>query len=226
MRVDILTVCPELLESPLKYSIVGRAQERGLIEIHIHNLRDYTTTKYRKVDDYAFGFTAGMVMLIEPVDKAITALRAERDYDHIIFTAPDAPHFTQHDANNLSLCENIIFLCGHYKGIDQRIREHLITDEYSVGDFVVTGGELPVTMMVDSITRLLPGALGDSEAALNDSFQNGVLETNLFTRPADYKGWKVPDILLSGNEAKIGAWLQESNEAYTRSKRPDLIPSN
>ena len=223
MRIDILTVCPELLESPFSHSIIARAQKKGLVEIHVHNLRDYTTNKYRKVDDYAFGFSSGMVLQIEPVDRAISALKAERTYDDVIFTAPDGERFEQSTANELSLQQNLIFLCGHYKGIDQRIREHLITKEFSIGDFVVTGGELPVALMVDAIVRLIPGAINDGTSALSDSFQNNLLETNLYTRPADYKGWKVPEILLSGHEAKIKEWLQEQNDAYTRKKRPDLL---
>ena len=207
MRIDILTVCPELLESPFSHSIIARAQKKGLVEIHVHNLRDYTTNKYRKVDDYAFGFSSGMVLQIEPVDRAISALKAERTYDEVIFTAPDGERFEQSTANELSLQQNLIFLCGHYKGIDQRIREHLITKEFSIGDFVVTGGELPVALMVDAIVRLIPGAINDGTSALSDSFQNNLLETNLYTRPADYKGWKVPEILLSGHEAKIKEWL-------------------
>lgn len=223
MRIDILTVCPELLESPFSHSIIARAQKKGLVEIHVHNLRDYTTNKYRKVDDYAFGFSSGMVLQIEPVDRAISALKAERTYDEVIFTAPDGERFEQSTANELSLQQNLIFLCGHYKGIDQRIREHLITKEFSIGDFVVTGGELPVALMVDAIVRLIPGAINDGTSALSDSFQNNLLETNLYTRPADYKGWKVPEILLSGHEANIKEWLQEQNDAYTRKKRPDLL---
>ena len=223
MRIDILTVCPELLESPFSHSILARAQKKGLVEICVHNLRDYTTNKYRKVDDYAFGFSSGMVLQIEPVDRAISTLKAERTYDEVIFTAPDGERFEQSTANELSLQQNLIFLCGHYKGIDQRIREHLITKEYSIGDFVVTGGELPVALMVDAIVRLIPGAINDGTSALSDSFQNNLLETNLYTRPADYKGWKVPEILLSGHEAKIKEWLQEQNDEYTRKKRPDLL---
>ena len=223
MRIDIITCCPELLESPLNYSIIQRAKNKGLCEIYVHNLRDWTLDKHRKVDDYAFGFGAGMVLQIEPIDRLITHLTSERHYDEIIFTAPDGERFDQQAANELSLKENIIILCGHYKGVDQRVRDHLITREYSIGDFVLTGGEMPAAMMTDAIVRLLPGALGDVESALNDSFQDGLLEAGVYTRPADYKGWKVPDILLSGHQAKIEEWLYEQSLAHTQERRPDLL---
>ena len=223
LRIDIITCCPELLESPLNFSIVGRAKKKGLAEIYVHNLRDYTLDKRRKVDDYAFGFGAGMVLQIEPLDRCITALKQQRDYDEVIFTAPDGERFTQQAANSLSLCQNLIILCGHYKGVDQRVRDHLITKEYSIGDYVLTGGEMPAAIMTDAIVRLLPGALGDVESALNDSFQDGLLEAGVYTRPADYNGWKVPDILLSGHQAKVEEYLLEQSLEHTRQRRPDLL---
>ena len=223
MRIDIITCCPELLESPLNHSIIQRAKDKGLCEIYVHNLRDWTLDKHRKVDDYAFGFGAGMVLQIEPIDRCISHLTAERHYDEIIFTAPDGERFDQKAANTLSLKENIIILCGHYKGVDQRVRDHFITKEYSIGDFVLTGGEMPAAMMTDAIVRLLPGALGDVESALNDSFQDGMLEAGVYTRPADYKGWKVPEILLSGHQAKIEEWQYEQSLEHTRERRPDLL---
>ena len=223
MRIDIITVLPPLIEGFMKESILGRAQKKGLVEIHIHNLRDYTLDKWRRVDDYPFGGSAGMVMQCEPIDRCISALTKERHYDEIIFTAPDGERFDQSMANTLSLCENLIILCGHYKGIDYRIREHLITKEISIGDYVLTGGELPAAVMADAIVRVLPGAIGDEQSALSDSFQDNLLEAPVYTRPADYKGWKVPDILLSGHEAKIKEWqLQQSMERTSR-LRPDLL---
>lgn len=212
-----------MLESPLSNSIVKRACEKGLAEIHIHNLRDYTTNRYRKVDDYPFGGDAGMVIQIEPVDRCISALKAERDYDEVIFTAPDGEVFNQKMANNLSLLNNIIILCGHYKGVDYRIREHLITREISIGDFVLTGGEMPAAIITDALVRLLPGAIGDVESALTDSFQDNLLEPPIYTRPAEYNGWKVPEILLSGHQAKIDAWRHEQALERTRHLRPDLL---
>ena len=223
MRIDILTAVPELLESPLNHSIIQRAKNKGLVEVVVHNLRDWTLDKHRKVDDYAFGFSAGMVLQIEPIDRCIKALQAERDYDEIIFTAPDAPQFTQRDANDLSLKENIIILCGHYKGVDQRVRDHLITKEYSIGDFVITGGEMPAAMMADAIIRLIPGAISDETSALTDSFQDGLLAPPVYTRPAEYNGWRIPDILISGHQAKIEAWLHEQAIERTRQIRPDLL---
>ena len=223
MRIDIISACPELLDSPLNHSIIRRAKEKGLCEIVVHNLRDWTLDKHRKIDDYAFGFGAGMVLQIEPIDRLITHLTSERKYDEIIFTAPDGERFTQGEANKLSLKENIIILCGHYKGVDQRVREHLITKEYTIGDFVLTGGELPAAIMTDAIVRLLPGALGDVESALNDSFQDGLLEAGVYTRPSDYKGWKVPEILLSGHQAKIEEWMYEQSLKHTEERRPDLL---
>ena len=223
MRIDILTAVPELLESPLNHSIIQRAKQKGLVEVVVHNLRDYTLSKHRKVDDYAFGFSAGMVLQIEPIDRAIEALSAERHYDEIIFTAPDGERFTQKVANDLSMKENLLILCGHYKGVDQRVRDHLITKEYSIGDFVLTGGEMPAAMMTDAIVRLLPGALGDETSALCDSFQDGLLEAGVYTRPAEYKGWKVPDILLCGHQAKVEEWQHEQNVLHTQRLRPDLL---
>lgn len=226
MRIDIITCCPELLDSPLNHSIIERAKKKGLVEVYVHNLRDYTLDKHRKVDDYAFGFGAGMVLQIEPIDRCITALKAEREYDEVIFTAPDGERFDQKVANYLSLKQNLIILCGHYKGVDQRVRDHFITKEYSIGDFVLTGGEMPAAMMTDAIVRLLPGAIGDVESALDDSFQDGLLEAGVYTRPAEYKGWKVPEILLSGHEAKIKNWIYEQNVEHTRLRRPDLLEEN
>lgn len=223
MRIDIITVLPEMLQGPLNCSILQRAQDRGLAEIVVHNLREYSTNKHRKVDDYPFGGDAGMVMQIEPVDRCISALKAERDYDEVIFTAPDGEVLTQPMANALSLLDNIIILCGHYKGIDYRIREHLITREISVGDYVLTGGELPAAIIADAVVRLIPGVLGDEQSALKDSFQDGLLEPPIYTRPADYKGWRVPDILLSGHEARIAEWRREQALERTRRLRPSLL---
>ena len=212
-----------MLESPLGCSILKRACNKGLAEIHVHNLRDYTLNKHRKVDDYPFGGDAGMVMQIEPVDRCISALKAERDYDEVIFTAPDGEQFTQPMANRLSMLDNIIILCGHYKGIDYRIREHLITKEISVGDYVLTGGEMPAAIIADAIVRLIPGAIGDEQSALTDSFQDNLLEPPIYTRPAEYKGWRVPDILLSGHEARIAEWKHDQAVARTLRLRPDLL---
>lgn len=223
MRIDIISAVPELLESPLNHSIVQRAKDKGLAQIVVHNLRDYTLDKHRKVDDYAFGFGAGMVLQIEPIDRLITQLTSERHYDEIIFTSPDGAPFKQKDANRLSMVENIIILCGHYKGVDQRVRDHFITQEYSIGDFVATGGEMPAAMMTDAIVRLLPGALTDETSALSDSFQDNLLAPPVYTRPAEYKGWKVPEILLSGNEAKIEEWMYEQSLERTKRLRPDLL---
>ncbi len=223
MRIDIITVLPEMLESPLGCSIIRRACDKGLAEIHVHNLRDYTTNRYRKVDDYPFGGEAGMVIQIEPVDRAVSALRADRDYDEVIFTAPDGEVFNQKTANELSMLNNIIILCGHYKGIDYRIREHLITREISVGDYVLTGGEMPAAIITDAIVRLIPGAMGDEQSALSDSFQDNLLEGPIYTRPAEYKGWRVPDVLLSGHAARIDEWRHQQAVERTRRLRPDLL---
>lgn len=223
MRIDIITVLPEMLEGFVNESILARAQKKGLAEIHLHNLRDYTTDKWRRVDDYPYGGFAGMVMQCEPIDRAISALKAERNYDEVIFTSPDGEQFNQHVANDLSMLENIIILCGHYKGIDQRVRDHLITREISIGDYVLTGGELAAAVMADAIVRVVPGVIGDEQSALSDCFQDDMLSAPIYTRPADYKGWKVPDILLSGNEAKIKEWEMDQAMERTRRLRPDLL---
>lgn len=223
MRIDIITVLPEMLESPLGCSIVRRACDKGLAEIHVHNLRDYSTGRYRKVDDYPFGGDAGMVIQIEPVDRCLNALKAQRDYDEVIFTAPDGEVFNQKIANSLSMLKNIVILCGHYKGIDYRIREHLITREISVGDYVLTGGEMPAAIITDAIVRLLPGAIGDEQSALSDSFQDHLLEPPVYTRPAVYNGWSVPEILLSGHQARIDAWKHEQSLERTARLRPELL---
>ncbi len=223
MRIDILTVMPEILESPLNYSILKRAQDKGLAEIIVHNLRDFSLNKHRKVDDYPFGGEAGMVMQIEPVDRAISSLKSEREYDDIIFTTPDGEQFTQSLANQLSMARNLIILCGHYKGVDYRIREHLITKEITIGDYVLTGGELPAAIITDAIVRLIPGAIGDEQSALSDSFQDNLLAPPVYTRPAEYNGWKVPEILLSGHQAKIDDWKHEMSVKRTSELRPDLL---
>ena len=223
MRIDILTVLPEMLESPLHCSILQRAQDKGLVEIHVHNLRDWSLRKHRKVDDYPFSGEAGMVMQIEPVDRCIEQLKSERHYDEVIFTSPDGEILSQPLANTLSLAQNLIILCGHYKGVDYRIREHLVTKEISIGNYVLTGGELPAAVIADSIVRLIPGAIGDEQSALNDSFQDDLLEAPVYTRPADYKGWKVPDILLSGNKAKIDEWKMQQALNRTKQLRPELL---
>lgn len=222
MRIDILTVVPELLESPLQHSIVGRAQQQGFLELHIHNIRDYATNKWRRVDDYPFGGEAGMILQIEPIDRAISDLKSQRHYDEVIYTSPDGETFNQGIANQMSLQENLIILCGHYKGIDQRIREHLITREISVGDYVLTGGELPAAIMTDAVVRLLPGVIGDAESALSDTFQDDLLAPPIYTRPADYKGWQVPEVLLSGHAARIETWKMECALERTKQLRPDL----
>lgn len=212
-----------MLESPLGCSILKRAVDKGLAEIHVHNLRDYTLNKHRKVDDYPFGGEAGMVMQVEPIDRAISALKAERDYDEVIFTSPDGEQFDQPMANSLSMLNNIIILCGHYKGIDYRVREHLITKEISIGDYVLTGGEIPAVVITDAIVRLIPGVLGDEQSALSDSYQDNLLAPPVYSRPANYKGWEVPPILLSGHEAKIAEWRQDQALERTRRLRPDLL---
>lgn len=223
MRIDIITILPEMLEGFVNESILARAQKKGLAEICLHQLRDYTTDKWRRVDDYPYGGFAGMVMQCEPIDRCISALKAERDYDEVIFTSPDGEKFTQSVANDLSLKGNIIILCGHYKGIDQRIRDHLITREISIGDYVLTGGELAAAVMADTIVRLIPGVIGDEQSALSDSFQDNMLSAPIYTRPADYKGWKVPEVLLSGNEAVIKSWEMEQALERTKRLRPDLL---
>lgn len=223
MRIDILTVVPELLESPLAHSIVGRARRKGLVEINVHNIRKYGLGPRATVDDYCYGGDAGMVLMVEPVFKMIEELRAEREYDEIIYMSPDGENFTQGMANELSLSENIILLCGHYKGIDERIREHLVTREISVGDYVVSGGEIPAAMVADAIVRLIPGALTDETSALSDSFQEGLVAPPVYTRPAEFNGWKVPEVLLSGNPKLIRAWQDEQAIQRTRERRPGLL---
>ncbi len=222
MRIDILTILPELLESPFKYSIIKRAAEKGLAEIIIHNIRDFSTDKHKKVDDYSFSKGAGMVMAIQPIEAAINHLKSQREYDEIIYTTPDGVQFNQQEANGLSLKKNLIILCGHYKGVDQRVRDHFITKEYSIGDYVLTGGELAAAVIADSVVRLIPGVLSDETSALTDSFQDHLLSPPVYTRPADYKGWKVPDILLSGNEKKIDEWKHLQSVERTKKLRPDL----
>ena len=223
MRIDILTVMPDALESPLHTSILQRAQDKGLVEIHVHNLRDWSLRKHRKVDDYPFGGEAGMVMQIEPVWRCMEELKSQRDYDEIIFTSPDGEQLDQPMANALSLKENIMILCGHYKGVDYRIREHLITHEITIGDYVLTGGELPAAVIADAVVRLLPGAIGDEQSALSDSFQDGLIEAPVYTRPEVFNGWHVPEILLSGHQAKIAEWKMQMSLERTRRLRPNLL---
>lgn len=223
MRIDIISVLPEMLEGFVHESILARAEKKGLAEIRLHNLRDYSLDKWRRVDDYPYGGSAGMVMQCEPIDRCISALKAERDYDEVIYTSPDGEQFNQGMANELSMKGNLIILCGHYKGIDQRVRDHLITKEISMGDFVLTGGELPAATIADAIVRVIPGALNDEQSALSDSFQDNLLAAPIYTRPSDYKGWKVPEILLSGNEAKIRQWEMDQAIAHTKKLRPDLL---
>lgn len=226
MRIDIITVLPEMLEGFINESILARAQKKGLVEIHLHNLRDYTQDKWRRVDDYPYGGFAGMVMQIEPIDRCISALKAEREYDEVIYTSPDGEQFNQHIANDLSLKGNLIILCGHYKGIDQRVRDHLVTKEISVGDYVLTGGELAAAIISDAVIRIVPGVISDDQSALSDCFQDDMLSAPIYTRPAEYKGWKVPDVLLSGDEAKIKDWEMEQSYERTLSLRPDLLWKN
>jgi tRNA (guanine37-N1)-methyltransferase len=223
MRIEIITILPELIESPLNYSIVKRAREKGLVEINIIDLRDFATDKYRSVDDYSFGGGAGMVLMIEPVFRALEKLKSERNYDEIIYTSPDGEKFTQRIANQLSMKKNIIILAGHYKGVDQRIRDHLITKEISIGDYVLSGGELPAAVITDAIVRLIPGAISDEQSALSDSFQDDLLAPPVFTRPSLFNGWKVPDILMSGNTGEIEKWRHERSLERTRRLRPDLL---
>lgn len=223
MRIDILTVVPDLLTGPFEHSIIKRAVENKIVSIHIHNIRDYSKDKHKKTDDYAFGGGAGMVMTIQPIADAIEKLKSEREYDEIIYTSPDGQQFDQGMANQLSTLNNIIILCGHYKGIDQRIRDHLCTMEISIGDYVLTGGELAAAVITDSIVRLIPGAISDETSALTDSFQDNLLSPPVYTRPADYKGWKVPDVLLSGNFKEIDKWREEQAIERTKRLRPDLL---
>lgn len=223
MRIDIITIFPEMLEGFFNCSIMARAQKKGLAEIHLHNLRDWTLDKHKRVDDYPYGGCAGMVMQIEPIDRCISALKAERDYDEVIFVTPDGKQWDQPMANSLSMAKNIIILCGHFKGIDYRIREHFITKEISIGDYVLTGGELAAAVIADSIVRIVPGVISDVESALSDSFQDNLLAPPVYTRPAEYKGWKVPEVLLSGHEANIRNWEFEQALERTKRLRPDLL---
>ena len=226
MRIDIITVLPALLTGPLDHSIIKRARDKGLVEVQVHDLREFSLDKHRRVDDYAFGGDAGMVMAIEPIERAITHLKDQRDYDEVIYTSPDGKRFSQSEANSLALKENIIILCGHYKGIDQRIRDHLVSCEISIGNYVLTGGELAAAVITDCVTRLLPGAISDETSALTDSFQDDLLAPPVYTRPAEYKGWKVPEILISGHAAKIDEWKHEQSLERTRRLRPDLLDKN
>lgn len=223
MRIDILTVFPDMLEGFFNCSMMARAQKAGLADIHLHDIRDYTTDKHHKTDDYPFGGCAGLVMKIEPIDRLITDLKSQRNYDEVIYTSPDGEQFNQKTANSLSLLDNVIILCGHYKGIDYRIREHFITREISIGDYVLTGGELAAAVMTDSIVRLIPGVLSDEQSALSDCFQDNLLAPPVYTRPAEYKGWKVPDVLLSGNQALIDDWEFQQSLERTKRLRPDLL---
>lgn len=223
MRIDIITVLPEMLEGFFNESILARAQKKGLAEIHLHNLRDYTLDKWKRVDDYPYGGSAGMVMQCEPIDRCIAALKAEREYDDVIYVSPDGETFNQKIANEMSMQGNLIILCGHYKGIDQRVRDHLITREISIGDYVLTGGELAAAIISDAVIRLVPGVISDEQSALSDCFQDDILAAPIYTRPADYKGWKVPEILLSGNEAKIRQWEFDQAMERTKRLRPDLL---
>ena len=223
MRIDIISVVPEIMESPIAYSIMKRAIDKQLVEVHFHNLHDYANNAYRQVDDYQFGGGAGMVLMIEPIDKCISALKAERDYDEVIFLTPDGDTLQQKMANQLSLAENIIILCGHFKGVDQRVRDHFITKEISIGDYVLSGGELGAAVLCDAIIRLIPGVLSDETSALTDSFQDNLLAPPVYTRPANYKGWEVPEILTSGNTPKIEQWREDMAYKHTKAKRPDLL---
>lgn len=223
MRIDIITCLPRLLESPFSDSILKRAQDKKLVEVQVHDLREYSTNKHRTTDDYAFGGGAGMVMMIEPIDRCISSLRSERTYDDIIYMSPDGELLSQSVANQLSLTKNLIILCGHYKGVDERVREHLITKEISIGDYVLSGGELAAAVLADSVIRLLPGVLSDETSALTDSFQDGLIAPPVYTRPAEYKGWKVPEVLLSGHEAKIAQWRHDQSVQRTQKRRPNLL---
>jgi len=226
MRIDIITVLPELIQSPFEASILKRAMEKGLVEVHFHQLRDFSTNNYKQVDDYQFGGGAGMVLMIEPIDKCISGLKAERDYDEVIYMTPDGSTLNQGIANELSLKGNIIILCGHYKGVDQRVRDAFVTREISIGDFVLSGGELAAAVLCDSVIRLLPGVLNNETSALTDSFQDNLLAPPIYTRPAEYKGMKVPDILLSGHTAKIEEWREDQALEHTQKRRPDLLDEN
>ena len=223
MRIDILTVVPQLLESPFSASIMQRAQDKGLVEIHVHNIRDYSTNKHKNVDDYQYGGGAGMVMSVEPIASLIDQLQSEREYDEIIYMTPDGDLFEQPMANGLSLKKNLIILCGHYKGVDERIRAHYITKEISIGSFVLSGGELAAAVVVDAIVRLIPGVLNDETSALTDSFQDNLLSPPVYTRPPEFRGWKVPEVLLSGDPSKVEAWREEQAYLRTKTRRPDLL---
>lgn len=223
MRIDIITAVPELLKSPFEASILKRAIDKKIVAVHFHNIRDYSTNSYRQIDDYQFGGGAGMVMMIEPIDKCISKLKSQRNYDEIIYVTPDGKNFNQRIANKISLMENIIILCGHYKGVDQRVRDQFITMEISIGDYVLSGGELASAIICDSVIRLIPGVLGNETSALTDSHQDGLLAPSVYTRPAEYKGWKVPEILLSGHLKKIEEWRENDALKRTASRRPDLL---
>lgn len=223
MHIDIITCLPRLIESPFNDSILKRAQSKGIVKVNIIDLRDYTTDKHKSVDDYAYGGGAGMVMMIEPIDRCLTELRSKRTYDDIIYMSPDGELFEQKIANQLSLQKNLVLLCGHYKGVDERVREHLITREISIGDYVLSGGELAAAVVADAIVRLIPGVLSDETSALTDSFQDNLVAPPVYTRPADYNGWRVPDVLLSGHEAKIEAWRYEKSIERTQKRRPELL---
>ena len=223
MRLDIITCLPELFDGPINQSIVKRAQQKGLVEIHVHNLRDYSTNKHKNVDDYAFGGGAGMVLMIEPIDACISKLKSERDYEEVIYLTPDGETLNQGIANGLSMNENMILLCGHYKGVDQRVRDHFVTREISIGDYVLSGGELAAMVLADSLIRLVPGVLNDESSALTDSFQDNLLAPPVYTRPAEYKGWKVPNVLTSGHEANIEKWRHDEAVKRTQERRPDLL---
>ncbi|GFR66681.1 tRNA (guanine-N(1)-)-methyltransferase [Elysia marginata] len=223
MRIDIITLHPELIKSPFEHSILKRAIDKNIVNVQFHNLRDYTTSKHRNVDDYQYGGGAGMVIAVEPVERCIAHLKSSTYYDEVIFTTPDGDNFNQKTANKLSICNNIIILCGHYKGIDQRVRDHLITKELSIGDYVISGGEMSAVVISDAVIRLLPGVLNDETSALTDSFQDGLLAPPVYTRPANYKGWKVPDILLSGDTPKISKWREKQALKKTKRLRPDLL---
>ncbi|MCU0441267.1 MAG: tRNA (guanosine(37)-N1)-methyltransferase TrmD [Bacteroidia bacterium] len=223
MHISILTLFPELFESPFGHSMMKRAQQKGLVTIECTNIRDFSTNKHKQVDDYAFGGGAGLVMMAEPIDKAIQHLKGQRTYDEVIYLSPDGAVFDQQMANHLSTKQNLLFLCGHYKGVDERVREHLVTKEISIGSFVLTGGELAAAVITDAIVRLIPGVLNDEQSALSDSFQDGLISPPVYTRPAEYNGWKVPEILLSGHQAKIEEWRHEQSLERTKQRRPDLL---
>jgi tRNA (guanine37-N1)-methyltransferase len=223
MRIDIITIFPEIFESPFGYSIIKRAVDKGIVDIHFHNLRDYSNNKHRNVDDYPYGGGAGMVMMIEPIANCIEKLKSERNYDEVIYTSPDGEVLEQKISNQISTMENIIILCGHYKGIDERIREHFITREISIGNYVLSGGELAAMVLCDSVIRLIPGVIGDETSALSDSFQDGLLAPPVYTRPANFKEWSVPDVLLSGNDAEIMKWRTEQSVERTKKRRPEML---